>query len=190
MAKFALAVLVSIAPLTGALLLPATSVAQQGFVDREHQIKAAYLYNFARYAQWPDNMPEYSVGTDRVFVIGVVGDRPLDNSLEEIASKKQVDGKQIVVRRIETAEQYSPCHILYFPAGQQPELLGKLMRVCRNTPTLTVGEDPDFSASGGIVRFFTESNKIKFEINPDAADRVGVKLSAKLMQVGRIVHNR
>lgn len=156
----------------------------QSVISREYTIKAAYLYNFARYVRWP-------AGTFRneqdPFVIGVLGTDPLGNDLDRIARTKKIDGRRIVIRRFDSLDKYSPCHVLFVPRSVEPkrqiEAIGRL----RKSPVLLVGETPGFAERGGTINFFIRQNKVRFEINQKAAKRGGLKISAKLLNLAKLV---
>lgn len=155
---------------------------QPEFIDREPEIKAAYLYNFGRYVEWPAGV----IGP-REFVIGVIGESPVITPLGIIAESKQVNGKAITVRRIRVEKDFKQCHLLFVPAGQDPKFVAAILKAASDTPTLIVGEQPDFALKQGHVGFYTAQNNVKFEINNQSAVKAGLKISAKLLSLGRIV---
>jgi hypothetical protein len=158
--------------------------ADESGVSREYTIKAAYLYNFARYVQWRTD----SFRSDQdPFVIGVLGTDSLGEDLDRIAQAKKVEARKIVVYRFPSPDKYRPCHILFVPrtveAGQQIETIGRL----RSSPVLLIGETPGFAERGGTINFFIEQNRVRFEINQQAARRAGLKISAKLLNLAKLV---
>lgn len=169
------------------LVVARSARAQEGLIDREYPIKAAYLYNFGKYVEWPPDVVSIQSGGRRDFVIGVVGNNPFGNSLTAIARKKKLKGKAIVIKQIRTTKEYQPCHILFVPARQKPELVSSILKQARGSSVLVVGETKGFSQRGGIVNFYVEQNKVRFEINSDAAESAELKISAKLLRLGRIV---
>jgi hypothetical protein len=162
----------------------AQSVDESG-INREYTIKAAYLYNFARYVQWPANA--FRDNQDP-FVIGVLGSDPLGDDLDRIAQAKQVEARKIVVYRFPSPDKYRPCHILFVPRSVEPrqqiETIGRL----RNSPVLLIGETPGFAERGGTVNFFIEQNRVRFEINQKAGQRANLKISAKLLSLAKLVN--
>lgn len=171
----------------------AETVGAQGqVIDREYKIKAAYLYNFGRYTEW---LPAKKDGP--TFAIGVVGNTPLSNEIKRIAKKKKLHNKRITVRQVTKVGDLKACQIVFFaddptlPVNAQNERLDDvLLKHAKSLPILTVGEKPGFCQSGGVMCFYLANNKTKFEINPDAATRANLKLSAKLLQLGKIVQKR
>lgn len=175
--------------LAGALvcLLAQSAFAQSGgdtVINREYTLKALFLYNFGSYVEWS---PEAFGGNDRPFVIGVLGHSPVEATLREIASTKTIGGRRIVIERIPSAAAMVPCQILYIP--QDVGLQGQQMAVesIGSAQVLIVGESPGFARRGAVVNFYVEANKIRFEINVDAARERGLTISAKLLSLARII---
>jgi hypothetical protein len=161
--------------------LPLQSLAQQPeFIDREPEIKAAYLYNFGRYVEWPGDAP-------KEFVIGVVGDNPVVAQLGKIAGSKKINGRTIVVRRFKSEKDFQQCQLLFVPAGQDAKLSAALVKKSHESATLIVGEDADFALKQGHIGFYADQNSVKFEINSGSAEKAGLKISSKLLSLGRIV---
>jgi hypothetical protein len=153
-------------------------------VSREYAIKAAYLYQFSRYVQWP---PEAFLAERSPLTIGVLGTDPFGAILDEIARTKRIEGRPIVVRRFASMEQYTPCNILFVTASASPKQKEAAMRKARRSSLLLVGEEPGFAENGGIVNFFLDENRIRFEINVEVAKQDKLKISSKLLSLARIV---
>lgn len=153
--------------------------------SREYQLKAAFLYNFAQFVEWPaDIFPD----AKSPIVIGVAGDDPFDGALDRAIAGKTVGGRPLAVRHISRAEETKGCHLLYVPAEGEQDLAALIRRI-GVSPVLTVGETDRFMAHGGIVRFYLEDNKLRFEINVDAAQRSHLRVSAKLLRLARVRHD-
>jgi hypothetical protein len=153
------------------------------FIDREPEIKAAYLYNFGRYVEWP------AVQDPKVFIIGVVGDTPVTASLETIARNKMLNNKKITVQKIKVAADFKACDMLFVPAGQDAKVVDAVLAKAKQTSALIVGETPAFAANHGHIGFVTNQNVVKFDINTTSAQKTKLKISAKLLNLGRIVGN-
>lgn len=155
-------------------------------IDREYELKAAYLYNFGRYVEWPKNAIP---GNDDTFVIGVIGRDPFGRILDGIAEAKTIQDKKIVIRRFASAKDYQPCHILFVAAGADDgadektveDRMNAVTTKTKGTPVLLVGDTTGLAQKGALINFFIDDNKIKLEINPSAATRAGVKISSKLL---------
>lgn len=163
--------------------LPAQSY-ESADINREYAIKAAYLYQFGRYVQWPANS---FVGDSGPLIIGVLGEDPFGNLLEEIARTKRVEGHPIVIRRFASVSEYTFCHILFVCASADPEQKTMILKKLQKTPTLLVGEEPGFVDRGGTINFFLDENKIRFEINTEVAGQDHLKISSKLLSLAKIV---
>lgn len=153
-------------------------------LEREYEIKAAYLYNFIRYIDWPaDNFP--SAGGH--ITLGIVGDNPFGPAIAPL-NGKQIKGDTLEVKQIMNAKDMDQCQIIFICASEKsrlPEILGAL----KGSKTLTVSEINGFASQGGIINFISERNKVRFEINPDAARQTGLNVSSELLKLARLVHS-
>jgi hypothetical protein len=159
------------------------TVRSPSLINREYTIKAAYLYNFANYVEWPSSV---SKRTNVPFVIGVVGPYPFGKHLDVIAATKKIDGRKIVIRRFKTLDDYTTCDILFI-AGSDPRKHPDLDKRLGKSPVLLVGESSLFAQRGGTISFFVQQNKVRFKINQQAAKRKGLKISSKLLQMAELV---
>ncbi|MBC8117680.1 MAG: YfiR family protein [Candidatus Saccharimonas sp.] len=166
-----------------------TGVAQQGVViDREYELKAAYLYQFARYVEWPKNAVP---GDDTTFVIGVLGQDPFGIHLDRIAAAKTIQGRKIVVRRFASAKDYQPCHILFVASGSTgagdeksaAERLTAALAATAGSHVLLVSDSANFAHKGAVINFHVDpqQNRITLEINRDSERRAGLKISSQLL---------
>jgi len=149
----------------------------------EYHVKAAFLYNFAKYVQWPADAPTARAGT---FVITILGNDPFGPSLDEILKGKMIDRLKVVVRRAGGPEDLGASHIVFISdsqRGQLPEILKRL----EGTPTLTVAEMDHFAERGGVIRFRMDGDRVRLDINPGAAARARLKISSELLKLARIV---
>jgi len=157
----------------------------------EGQVKAGFLYNFAQFIQWPSQ-----ARSDRQmpFTMCVTGD-PFEGVLEKRVERQTLNGRRIAVRRLGASDNLHGCHLLYvgkLEAKHTTEFLGAASRTFATDglPILTVGDSEDFINVGGMIRFTEAGNRVRFEINPDAAERVSLRLSANLLRVADIVRPR
>ena len=149
----------------------------------EYQVKAAFLYQFTRFVEWPDSA--FADGNSP-FVIGVVGHDPFGSTLDRAVDGKTVNGRGIVIRRYSQIADVQPCHILFVSESDRDQMSRILARLS-NFSTLTVGDCDGFIQHGGIIDFFIEDSRVRFAINPDAANSVGLRVSSKLLQLARVV---
>lgn len=161
--------------------MPVTAAAQQA---REYQIKAAYIYNFAMYLQWP---AESFQGEKAPFVIGVLGTSPIQKHLETIARAKKVHDREIICRPIEDLDAISDCHLVYLSDAVEDEQINRVVEMCSGKPIVLVGESSDVVTQGGSIRFLLSQNRIRFQIAVQSTRRRGLKISSRLLQVAEVV---
>ncbi len=161
-----------------AVALSHTAPLAQG-VSEEYRVKAAYLYNFLKFVEWP---AEAGPGP---LTICVAGRNPFGNVLRDLVRGELVNDRTIEARVI--LEPDTGCHLIFVPEGSA---LRAYLRAASGTPSLTVGESDTFIEEGGIVSFYNERGNIRFEINPSAAERAGIRVSARLLQLAKIADLR
>lgn len=152
-------------------------------VSQEYAIKAAFIYNFSKFVEWPAETSEKSGN----FIVCVLGDEHLVPYFEKLNGKKARD-KKVVIRHIKQAEDIGNCHIVFVGKSEQknlPEILTKL----KGQSVLIVGDEEGFSKQGGMINFVMKDDQVRFEINPNAVKRAGLKISSKLLSLGIIVHS-
>ena len=145
---------------------------------------AAYLFNFGRFAHWPDSA--FSSDTSPVNICGY-GDDSLGKPLLDL-STKQLHSRSIEVSLLTRGEPVSRCHILYINESEA-FFLNRIIEETAGRPILTVSQLQDFSEKGGIIGLLRVNNRLRFEINEEAADQSGMKLSAQLMKLAKRVLN-
>jgi hypothetical protein len=149
----------------------------------EYTVKAAFLYGFGQFVQWPS---ESFADSKAPFVIALVGEDSFGGALDEIAAKRTIQHRRIVVRRFATSEEYrGPCHIMFLSRSLTAEGQALLLKKTAGKPVLTVGETPGVTEKGGIVNFFVEGDRIRFEINAETARRAQLHMDAKLLNLGK-----
>jgi hypothetical protein len=151
----------------------------------DYQVKAAFLYNFAKFVEWP---PEAFSDGGAPFVIGVVGEDPLSGDLERIVGGKTANGRRIIVRRLRGGQELRNCHILFISSSENYRL-SQIMNSLQGANTLTVGEADEFTRHGGIINFFEENDKLRFKINVNSAERARLKISSRLLALARVVRD-
>lgn len=174
----ALAVLLTAIPLQAAPL----RVAEVPLSAAGHyRLKADLLYNFARFVEWP---AEAFHAEDAPFRVCVLGDDPFGADLDPPA-RKRVNGRPVVVTRAPAEEPLEGCHVAFIAASEAPRLARALSRF--GPGVLTVSDIPRFAERGGAIGFVMERDRVRFEINPDAADRAGLKISSKLLKLAKVI---
>ncbi|MFQ5495464.1 MAG: YfiR family protein [Phycisphaerae bacterium] len=169
--------------------VPAASVdalAQVIDETRALKVKAAYLYNFAKFVTWPKG----AFDSDKApLVIGVLGRDPFGRILDDTVQSKTVRGRRIEVRRLkwnreEDRKALPRCHVLFVCTSERGRLDDVLVWLNR-APVLVVGDDSRFAARGGMIGLVLDRGRIVFEINREAVERADLKASAKLLKLAR-----
>lgn len=146
-------------------------------------MKAAFLFNFAQFVEWPTNA--FS-NPQTPLVIGIIGDDPFGATLDEIVRGENVNGHPLVIQRFRQVEEIKTCHILFINSSEKNramEIIGQL----KGRSVLTVGDTEGFATNGGMIRFVTEKNKIRFRVNLEAAKAANLTISSKLLKAAGIV---
>src|SRR6266581_755026 len=151
--------------------------AAQSLSSREYEIKAAYLYNFIKYVDWP------SYGD--TITIGVLGGNPFGTALAPL-NGKIVKGRRLLIKELDSVRDAQKCQII-FVSSSEKERLQEIFENLKNARVLTVGETQGFANSGGMINFVEENNKVHFEINADAARRTGLTISSELLKLAKLV---
>jgi len=148
----------------------------------EYQVKAAFLFNFAKFVEWP--APAFR-STGAPIEICVLGPNPFGSSLEEAVEGKVVGNRKFAVVEVNDARQAGECQIVFVSAEgwtRSRAVLGDIKKCC----VLTVGETEDFIAGGGMINLRLEAARVRVEINPDAAERARLRISSKLLSLAEI----
>ena len=172
--------------LAAGCVLAATLAADHGLHARQAasapDLKAAFLFNFAKFTTWPAG----AVAPAAQLVACVAGDNRVADALEEQTRSQQVDGHSLVVQRIKAETTLGGCHVLYWSAANDARQ-DDLLHAAFKRPILTVSDSVEFAEHGGIAGFFVEAGKMRFDVNPAAADRAQLRISSKLLSLAKIV---
>jgi len=147
----------------------------------EYQVKAVFLLNFTKFVEWPAGA---FAGADSPIEICVLGEDKFGASLDQAVAGEAVNGRRVTVRRIMEAPAARGCQVLFLgaPEKERARILAGL-----ETGILTVGEGESFTHEGGMIAFFIEKRHVRFAINQTAAEKAGLKLSARLLNVASSV---
>jgi hypothetical protein len=154
----------------------------QTAISREYEIKAVFLFNFAQFVDWP---PEASASPPAPLVIGVLGDDPFDGYLDETVRGEKLNNRPFVVQRYRRVEDIDGCQVLFIGRTGSRQL-AHILAVLKGRSILTVGDMEGFVQDGGIIRFVTENNRIRFRINVDAAEAAHLVISSKLLRLAEV----
>jgi hypothetical protein len=148
----------------------------------EYQVKAAFIYNFTQFVEWPANA---FTADDAPFIVAIVGEDPFKGALEQLMNDKHVGSRSIVIKHFSSVDQIGRCQLLFVPTAENREVDAISDRIGKN-PVLTVGETDVMMAAGGAIRLFLDDGRMRFQLNPDALASARLKASAKLMKLARI----
>jgi hypothetical protein len=177
-----LRVLLRVASATFALLCGIG--AAQAQVASESQVKAAFLYNFTKFVQWPAE----AFATSQAPLVVCVPARDVPGVALESIEGKQAQGRELRVRRVVRLDEARTCHVLFIPEALEAHSADWL-RAVRLLPVLTVGESDGFAESGGVIGFVSREDRVQFEINPEAAARANLRVSSQLLRLATIVRD-
>ncbi|MBU4317398.1 MAG: YfiR family protein [Proteobacteria bacterium] len=148
--------------------------------SREYAVKAAFIYNFAKFVSWPEE------SKTEPFIIGVLGEDPFGDIWNEIRSKT-VRGRPITVKQCgDDLDLASQCHVLFIDHLDR-EKLKKAINQFQGKPVLTIGDFPLFAETGGMIAFYDSENKIRFAINLESCRKAGLVVSSNLLKLAKIV---
>jgi hypothetical protein len=162
------------------LMLAVESASAQVSQHSEYQLKAAYIYNFAQFIDWP---PAAFANDSSPLVIAILGANPFGGELEQTIQGKNLNRHPLTVKEVRSpSEATNNCHILFISLSEKKRL-PEIFSILRGTSVLTVGETEWFTETGGMINFVLVGTKIRFQINAEAAKRAGLKISSKLLNL-------
>ncbi len=149
----------------------------------EYQVKAAFLFNFAKFVEWPaDAFPN----VDAPLQICVLGQDPFGRDFEQVIEDKAVDGHRLEVAHPDGVPQSRACQILFIGSSEK-QRVREILHGLMGASVLTVGDTSGFATMGGVINFVLDENRVRFEINVKAAERAHLKLSARLLTVAKLI---
>jgi hypothetical protein len=149
----------------------------------EYQVKAAYLFNFLKFVEYPT---ESFADPLAPIVIGVVGDDPFGSMLPQVVTGKTVQGRDLVIHLYRTGDDVRRAHILFISTSERKRL-PMILSGLNGSSVLTVSDVAGFLDAGGMIQFLNENGRVRFAINVDATNRGKLKLSSKLLSLAKIV---
>jgi len=164
------------------LFAPATGLAQKDD-EAEYRVKLAFLYNFAQFTQWPS---EAFHDPSSPLTLCVAGPNPFQGEIEQGLRGRTVGGHPVEIKRLKPNDNPRACHMIFVRASEK-KLAEKLLVEVQGSSILTVGESKGFENLGGVINLTLEENKLRFEINLDAARQTRLKISSKLLALAKIV---
>ena len=153
----------------------------------QEEARAKYIVSFILFTQWPSN----AIPPTAPFVVGVVGNRELEDQLIRLADRQLIRERRLRIVRVKTSRDLDACNVVYFDSimepGEEPALAAaEILPLIRSSPILTISEAPEFLSQGGMVNLYREGSNLRFEIAPDAVRSAGLVLSSRLLALARI----
>jgi YfiR/HmsC-like len=173
-----------LAALAGLLTIGSARWAEgQANVSGEYQVKAAFLFHFAQFVEWP---PEAFKDAASPLTYCTAGEDPFHGALEASFNGKMIGDRPVRVVHFRQPQDIQGCQIVFLGTPEK-KFISATLENLRGNPVLTVGESENFVKGGGIIGFFLEDNKVRFDINLDAAERAKLKISARLLTLAKTV---
>jgi len=194
------------------LVLSLSAVAcatEEAAPSKEYQVKAAFIYNFIKFVDWPQaadtESDEKTEGSTQPITIGIIGENPFGNAFDAV-TKKKIQGREVVIKlfpgfaknkvryrqdgktryKYKDTDALKACEVL-FVSPSESKYCKEIIDTVKDNCVLTVGETKDFLETGGIIRFVTEQKKVKFGINLIAAENAKLKIRSKLLRLAKRV---
>lgn len=167
------------------LIIPQLTAAAQSSGPTEYQLKAAFLFNFAKFIDWPRSS---FASAQAPFSICIYGDDPFGQAIDATLKGQLIRGRGVNIQRVRDPSQLRHCQVAFIASSERHHL-PDVLQIVRGASVLLVGESPGFAANGGAIQFQMEDDRVRFSINPDAAERAGLRISSKLLSLATIVHD-
>jgi hypothetical protein len=173
-----------VATAVASVLICVAPAAAQSTPRSEYEIKAAYLFTFGRFVDWPPRPAR----DESSFTICILGTDPFGPTLDSTLAGVTIHGQKVVARRLAAPEAAAGCHIVFVSASEERRAVS-IVPLLKETGALTVSDMPQFVARGGMIQFVTLTNRVRFEINLQSAREAGLTMSSELLRVASAVRN-
>lgn len=161
-------------------LIAAVQAEQPG----EYAVKAAFLFNFTKFVEWPDSS---FPNPGAPIVLGIVGEDPFGAETEHSVSTQMAQGRPIVVRKYRFGDNLRSCHLLFISASERQHV-ARILAMLQDASVLTVSDIDGFAEAGGVMQFVMQDNRVHFVVNLEAATQGKLRLSAKLLALARVIN--
>jgi len=151
----------------------------------EYDLKAAFLFNFAKFIEWPAGS---FTSPQSVFTICVLGRDPFGHALDDNLQGKMIRNQHLAVRRLKDKTEARSCQMVFVSSSESAQL-AEILESVRGASVLLVGETNGFAAAGGTIELTLEGNRVRFTINTDAVGRTGLIFSSKLLVLAKLVRD-
>jgi len=160
-------------------LIGVSSLQAQQSKPTEYELKAAYLYNFGKFVEWPAMA---TAANHDPFLICVLGKDPFGASLDAAIAGEAINGERVLAKRISKPQEALNCRVLFISSSEEAQLK-EILTTLEKTSVLTVSDMPQFTRRGGMIQFVPEASRVRFEVNLTVAERAGLTLSSQLLKV-------
>ena len=161
-----------------------TIAAAQSDQPGEYDVKAAFLFNFTKFVEWPENA---FVDPQAPIVIGVIGDDPFGESLVRIVAGQKAQGRGIEIVKYRYGDNLRRCHVLFI-SGSERQRRAPILASLQETSVLTVSDIDGFAEAGGAIQFVVQENRVRFVVNLEVATQGKLRVSAKLLALARVIN--
>lgn len=148
----------------------------------EYQVKAAFIYNFLKFVEWPSEAP---ISSSPAITLCIIGNDPFGKNINAF-SEKIVGSKRIAVRHTNSIKEIKDCHALFITESEKSNL-SEIIEFIAGSYILTIGDTDGFAQKDVIINMYIEDKKVRFEVNLDAAKRTGLRIDSRLLKLARIV---
>lgn len=159
-------------------------VCAQDSKPSEYQVKAAFILNFAKFVEWP---PSAFINSSHTMNLCIVGEDPFGAALDAIRGET-IGDKQIAIKYLSATQPLKGCQIVFVSRSEKNQL-SYIVKALKGSSILSIGDTEGFAQQKVIINFYLEQNKVKFEVNEDAARSVGLKISSKLLKLAKMVYS-
>lgn len=165
-----------------ALVCPPPLPAQESST-KEYQIKAVFLFNFIQFTAWPDTAFPDATAPIR---IGLLGTAPFGDALQAAVQGEKIGSRPVTIERLAGLQEAAGCHLVFVGKSEANDIPA-IISALAGRPVLTVGDMPDFARRGGMINFYLDGQKVRFEINRAATLRSNLRLGSQLLGLARLV---
>ncbi len=153
--------------------------------SNEAEVKAAFVYNFLKFVDWP---PASIPRADRPFTVAIVGEGPVADATASLLTGKRVSLHTLAVVRVKPGEPLADVHAVFI-TGADHKAAERTLASMAGAPVLTISDDAHFASRGGMIGLYVEDRRVRFEVNTDAADARGLRVSSRLLALARLVRS-
>jgi hypothetical protein len=148
---------------------------------REDKVQAAFIYKFIQFIEWPIEIEKAS----NTFKIGIYGKSNMQELLQTFSGEK-VNTRLLEIHPVENLDNIKKCHILFISSSETSKL-DEILEILKGSSVLTISRMEGFAQKGGMINFYVNEERVRFEINPESAKNAGLKISSKLLKVSKVI---